>query len=225
MFKLRITMLAVNLPLDIRESALARRSSRQEPWQAMYHREITPDDLIQFHSSNLPTNSRAPLAKIRDPHHYLAQMVADGKKTVEISAVTGYSPSRIDTLRSDPAFMELVAHYEEQNVFAQPDIVAQIRHVTLTAGAILMERLEQNPDEFTIKELQALRDAGLDRIGHGSSTKVNVSVNDPSHVIQQLKEMQAVEKRGRIISREAIEAEFTEVEIVEATPSAGTVEG
>lgn len=207
-------MLSVSLPLDIRNQAIARRSSRQEPWQVEYARDLGPEDLALLHSGivQAPQDPKAPLASLREPHHMLARLLAEGKSVVEVSAITGYSTSRIRTLQMDPAFKELMAHYEETIVFAEADVQAQIKHVALTAGSILQERLETDPDSFSNKDLKDLFQTGLDRIGHGPTTKHQHTITDPTHIIEALKEAHALEG-GRIIAKGAITAEFTEVTV------------
>lgn len=221
-------MLSVSLPLDIRQAAVARRSSRQEPWQVHFAREIGPEDLGLLHNGIMqaPQDPKAPLASLREPHHMLARLLAEGKPVVEVSAITGYSTSRIRTLQGDPAFRELMAHYEEAVVFAEADVQAQIKHVALTAGAILQERLEVDPDSFSNKDLKELFQTGLDRIGHGPTTKHQHTITDPTHIIEALKQAQAQEG-GRIIAKGAITAEFTEVTVEheDAAPCSGTEEG
>lgn len=198
--------------LDIRDLAIARRSARKEPWQIVNVRPLTRDDLALL-QSHLPTpcDPKAPLARISAPHHTLARFVAEGKSVVEISAITGYTTNRIRTLQEDPAFRELVAHYEEQVVFAEADIQGQIQHVALMAKQLLMERLESEPDAFTHKDLMALMTAGLDRVGHGPSSKVNMTVNNTAEIIAKLHEATQQNQRSRVLSREEIDAECKEV--------------
>lgn len=209
-------MLSTTLPLDIAAAAAVSRSSKREPWQIALAGPLREEDLMLLHSLNrLEPDPKAPLAKIRDPHHTLAKMVADNKPVVEISSVTGYSPSRIRTLENDPAFQELVAHYRDQNRLASADIQEQLKHVSLTALQILQERLEENPEEVSVKELQSIAELGLDRTGYGPSRQLNVSTNSG----MTLKEMmQAVvsEQNGRIIAREEahllLDAEYSDLE-------------
>lgn len=220
-------LLAMEIPLEIRQTALARRSSRETPWSVEFAREIGTEDLVLLHSVTRvgPSDPKAPLANIREPHHMLAQMVAKDDPVVKISAVTGYTPARIRALQNDPAFSELVEHYREQEQLEGADIQAQVRHATLIANQLLLERLEEEPESFSNKELQALRDAGLDRIGHGPKATVNHNLNDPTDIISKLKDLLAVESQGRILSRHEIEAEYTEVTYVETEASEGAEVG
>lgn len=206
-----MTLLSASLPLDIRDSVMARSSAKRVPWHVKFDREIGEEDLILLASVFYePADPRAPLANIRDPHHTLARLVAQDKPTVEVAAITGYSPARINTLRADPAFRELVAHYAEQERSAEADISQQIKHAALTSLSILQERLETEPDSFSNKELREIANSGLDRIGHGPQSKVDIRVTDQHKVIEQLSMALRQELGGRIISQDYIEAEYVE---------------
>lgn len=219
-------MSAASLSLDLRQTALARRSARAEPWQVAFDREIGPDDLLLLHSvMRLAPDPKAALAKIKDAHHTLAQLLASGKSPVEVSAITGYSPSRIYTLQADPAFKELLVHYTDQHVASVADIQGQVRHLALAAKQVLMDRLEDEPEAFSNKDLKDILTAGLDRTGHGPTSNHNININDPSRVIDKLKDALAEEGRGRVLPRAIIDAQFEEATDVTAEASPGTTTG
>lgn len=208
-------MLAVH-NLDIRQAAIARRSSRAEPWQVEIVRPLGPEDFALLQLPSTAPDPRAPLSRIRDPHHMMARLLAQGKAPIEVSAITGYTPARIRTLQNDPAFQELLHHYTAQEMSVEADVTAQIRHLALSAAATLQERLEAEPESFSNKELRELAQTGFDRIGHGPSSKVDLRLTNPQGVIQQLKEALAAEAAGRILTRDdaeglppPIEAEYT----------------
>ena len=213
----KMTLLSASLPLDIKDALVARHSARREPWQVAFDREIGPEDLVLLQGTfYAPTNTKAPLAAIRDPHHTLARLVAQDKAVVEISAITGYTPSRIYTLKADPAFRELVAHYAEQEASAKADVHQQIQATALTALQILHERLEETPDEFSNKELREILTAGFDRTGFGPSSKVDVRFNDTAKIIEQTRLQLEAERQGRVISKTEITTEFSYVEAPES---------
>lgn len=195
--------------LDIKALALARRSAAPKPWAITDVVELTREDMVLLASGDAPTDPKAPLARISAAHHYLAKFVAQGKGNVEISNITGYTPARISTLRKDPSFIDLVAHYEAEIVATSPDITARVTHLALGAAEILQERLDTDPDSFSKKELRELMAASLDRVGHGPTSKQVVQVNDPANVIRNLTQALQAENRGRIISREIIEADYS----------------
>lgn len=197
--------------LDIRDIAVARKSAAAKPWAIVQAEPLAREDLILLASADRPTDTKAPLARISAPHHMLAQMVAEGKEPTEISAITGYTPARVRTLIHDPAFAELVSFYEGRIVKISANVQAQIQHLALTAGQILQERLEDPNEPWTKKELRELYTQTLDRSGHGPQSKQTININDPSGVINNMSRLLAAEDKGRILSRSAIEAEYSEV--------------
>ena len=90
----------------------------------------------------------APLQRIRTIHHQIARMLADGNKIVNISAILGVTPARVQQLKNDPAFGELLAHYEE--IEEQASIDLKHRFYLLGAAGMeeLQERLLEEPDSF-----------------------------------------------------------------------------
>jgi hypothetical protein len=206
-----MTLLSAYMPLDIKDSVVARSSARKQPWQVAVDREIGDEDLVLLSGSfYAPADPKAPLANIRDPHHTLARLVALDKPAVEISAITGYSPARINTLRADPAFKELVAHYAEIEGSAKADISEQIKAAALSSLSILQERLDEDPDSFSNKELREIANAGLDRIGFGPQSKIDVRVNDTAKIIEQMAQLMKQEGGVILSQTEFIEAEYVE---------------
>lgn len=199
-----------------------RTSVRKKPWQLDYARDIGPEELVLLHTvSKLPTNSKAPLAKLRAPHHTLAKMLAEGQEVIAVSAATGYSTARIRTLLADPAFDELVQFYAESKVHAENDVQKSIAHVGMTATQILQERLEEEPESFSNKDLLALQTAQLDRSGHGPQSKKTIEINDPRSVLAELKQLMSSENRAVVVSRsEPIDANYEEVLNDEESPQA-----
>lgn len=206
--------------VSITGSSLSRRSTKTEPWQINYVRDIGPEDAALMQTAALaPTNQRAPLARLREPHHHLAKLLAEGTERVAASRITGYCTSRIKTLENDPAFNELIAHYRETKAAAAPDIDQAITNSALIAGQLLQERMEDEPDSFSNKELLAIRDASLDRIGKGPTSKRTLEVVNVQGVLAEMRDMMAAEGAMRIVDKNTpIEAEYEEVPSVPSSP-------
>lgn len=198
--------------LHVRGAAIARRSTKVEPWQVTYVRDIEAGDLALLAGPRPPTDPKAPLAKLREPHHALAQLIAAGESDIAAARLTGYSVARVRTLQADPAFSELVIHYSEEKVHAEGDLFKSIAHVAATAGSILQERLEEEPDSFSNEDLRKLRNDSLDRVGLGPTSKKEVTVSDPRGVLNEIRSLMVSESTARIIDRSApIDAEYKEV--------------
>jgi hypothetical protein len=119
-------------------------------------RELTEADLSELiHPSSV--NSKPLMTqKLRSTHHRLAQLIASGMKQVDASLITGYSQSRISTFMQDPGFLELVANYKNQKDAVFVDAQERLAALCITATEILQERLEENPEGISVRELNEI---------------------------------------------------------------------
>lgn len=124
-------------------------------------RQLLPSDLAAI--QNPPTSTElVPMVKqLRSSHHRLAELIASGRPPVEISIVTGYSASYISSLKGDPAFNELVAHYEFQKTEIFADAMDRLKSLGLDAIEKLHERLNDPEKTWSNKELMDLVDMSL----------------------------------------------------------------
>lgn len=168
--------------------AARRGRGHQAPLNAEYIRDLREEDLLIHSSTNLA--SKAPtLERMRDTHHMLARLLASGKKAVEVSAITGFSQSRISILLGSPAFSELVEFYRGRIQDEFVDVTARIGAVALEATAELHTRLVDEPESLTTKELLAIAAMAHDRSGHGpTSTTRSVSMSLTGAELAAMKE-------------------------------------
>lgn len=116
--------------------------------------------------------------RIRNTHHALARLLAEGRKQVEVSAITGYSPSYISSIQNDPAFKNLVAYYKGQVEETFTSVHERLAALSMLSAEELQQRLTENPEEFTVRELNELLSLSADRTGFGpQSRNVNLNVN------------------------------------------------
>lgn len=160
-----------------RSSGRAMRSTEVE-----IDRKLTQEDMILLDLEKGVKSS--PIKKLRDSHHLLARYCAEGKGGNEISSLTGYSPSRISILRSDPAFQELIAYYkkfvEETRDTAFASAQAKLAAVNIDALDELHDRILDAPETFNHDQLLDVVVKTSDRTGNGpqsKSTNVNVNVD------------------------------------------------
>jgi hypothetical protein len=116
-----------------------------------------------------------PIKQIRQAHHEIARLLAQGVKAVEISGITGYSQSRISILQNDPAFKNLMSFYETENKELNVDVQLRLRSLGLDAIGQISERLEESPEDFSNEELRKLAETVLDRGGFGPKSSIQVS--------------------------------------------------
>jgi len=101
--------------------------------------------------------------ELRHGHHTIARLLADGTKQVEISAITGYSQSRISILKGDPAFQELIEYYRTQKEAIYLDVHQRLGTLAITAVEELQQRLDEEPHKITNREVKEIAEMALDR--------------------------------------------------------------
>ncbi len=117
-----------------------------------------------------------PIKKLRERHHSLARMLADGMKDGDAAIACGFSASRVSILKGDPAFQELVAFYRERRAERYYDGHKAMAELHLDTVMELTDRLEEKPEDFSLGHLMELAKLTADRTGLGVSTKTNVDV-------------------------------------------------
>ena len=140
-----------------------RRVASLGPLEVEVVRGLTPDDLPALQSAP-PGTSVAPsggIKALRHNHHLLARALAEGRGEAEASLITGYSPSRISVLKSDPTFRELLVHYGANRELAFVDAAERMAAVGLTALEELAARLDEKPEDFSDGKLMELVDLTL----------------------------------------------------------------
>jgi hypothetical protein len=143
------------------------------PVDAEILREVTADDVRETQAvKGVKTVS---IDNLRSSHHSLARVLAAGTKMEEASAITGYTMSRIGTLRQDPAFRELETFYRNEIDKSFVDFAGRMAAVSTDALEVIHERILDNPDDLSIGALTDLVKMGADRTGYGPATKSTVT--------------------------------------------------
>jgi len=156
---------------------------------------LVPEDLDPL---TTPGERPSVIKRIRDHHHLIARLVAEGKRTTDIAHEVGLSVSRVSILKSDPAFKQLVEMYRvnveqtrDQNFATVEQQLTMLRNNAL---AELNERFEEDPEQFTKQELLELAEMGLDRTGYGKQSK-NLSISGNLQDLSYLDERSAAGRR------------------------------
>ena len=122
--------------------------------------------------------------RLKDSHHDIARLLAQDCLASEITAITGYSQSRISTLKTYPEFRELVEFYRghlrqiEDQVYA--DAAKRLAAVRNDAIEEIHDRLLDTPDLLSTDQIVELIKMTSDRTGYGpqsKSTNLNVTLD------------------------------------------------
>jgi hypothetical protein len=129
----------------------------------------------------LETRPVKVLQSLKDSHHRLARAVSTGLSNNEIAKLYGTSANRLATLKQDPAFIELVAHYRglitAEFIRAADPVIEYLDSVKLKALAMIEDKLDDadaKGEFLPSRDLVAFSELGLDRTGYG---KVNKNLN------------------------------------------------
>lgn len=129
-------------------------------------RELKLDDLLGADTG--PPES--VVKKMRDSHHAVARLLAEGKRVEEVALITGYSPGRIATLKGDQSFQELLIYYRERQ---EEIFVSVTERLAQLGGDVVQElqtRLDEQPEAFTVGQLNELMKSLMDRTGNGPTS-------------------------------------------------------
>jgi hypothetical protein len=124
----------------------------------------------------------ANLKKIREKHHGVARLMAQGLRQSLVASITGYTENYLSVLLNNPAMQELIEMYRLQYGNTAMVIGEKLRTVGLKALEALDEKLDN--DQITdTHELAAVAKLGLDRAGHGptSTSKVETETHVYDH--------------------------------------------
>lgn len=143
-------------------------------WEVV--RDVELEDMLTLATSR--SSSPQLLKQIRQSHHTLARLLAQGMKHVEIASITGYSTSRISILQDDPAFEELVVYYRsmEEAGFksARADMHSRLAELGFDSIEALHERVAEKGDTMPLEQLITIVKLTADRTGHGPTSTQNV---------------------------------------------------
>lgn len=153
------------MSLDLRTTGRAKKA-----FSAEVERELGMEDMATLLEEK---GVAAPqIVQLRERHHALARLIAEGKRPGEAAIICRYSQSRMSILLGDPAFCELVAHYRELVNEEFIDFQAKLAELALDAALILQSRMEDKPDDLSDALVLQIVQVGADRTGHGPSQKI-----------------------------------------------------
>ena len=182
------------------------------PIAAEFVRALTAEDLemLAKERSVQKPKELSSLAMLSERHRNLARLIAMGKPDWECAVITGYTPSRISILKTDPAMKNLIKHYCEEKDIVYVQAHEKMAQVVSTALDELQERLEDDTQrkEISTGQLLQIIEVSADRSGMGPSSKSEVNVN-----VNIAERLEAARKRARDASRPQIDAKAEVIEV------------
>ena len=185
--------------------------------QAEYVRELGPADFALLESGR---GIKAPsLTRLRDRHHALARLLAQGKTPTEASIITGYDVSRISILKQDPTFQDLVSSYRSVEDGLMAEFTERAGLLSLTAMANLQEALEDDENPLPPSMQLEIAKTFADRTGHApvqKSVQTNVNVELGSRMIaarqrlQNLRTVSSPPEGGPVANQTNLSSSFAE---------------
>lgn len=162
----------VDLNLDIRSTP-----NHKGAVIVTFLRELTEGDKAFLSRQPVAARNGTQLRKLRDSHHKIAKLLADGLDPAEVSMISGYSMNRIYVLGNDPTFKELVSFYRENKDKEYTDFHQRMASFATDAVQELHARLDEEPDKMTNEFLADIVKTLADRTGHAPVSKsINVDV-------------------------------------------------
>ena len=166
------------------------RTSAKIAWSV--ERELESSDLARLGDARGVDPS--PIKKLRERHHALAKMIAQGIPDGEAGLATGYTASRVSILKSDPSFQELLAFYSAGVRERYYDMHEAAAALGRDAVEEIHDRLEDKPEDFTVGQLLEIGKTMMDRTGQGPRSSTNVNVN-----IGLAEKLEAARKRTQVM--------------------------
>jgi hypothetical protein len=165
------SLMDLGIDLGVRTVGRPRR-----PYIADFTRDLGPADIAALNAA--PRGGTVPaLKRIHASHHALARCLASGMRQNQVALVTGYTQARISTLMQDDAFKALVNDYQSEAKGAYADLAERMAGVSFDAIEVLHDRLQDNPEGFSIGMLFDIVRGFADRTGYGPGQDVNVRVS------------------------------------------------
>lgn len=191
----------MSLELDITNALGRGRPSK--PLAVEEVRELVPADLAMFEATQGTTPD--PIKRISERHHMVARLLAAGTKPGEVSIITGLSLSRISILQNSPAMKDLIAIYRNEVEAEFAPVFENLAGMSQDAIGLIREKIEDEPESFSVKQLIDVAEMALDRTGHPRVKDVNQTVNiDLSTRLESARKRARLAASGDIVDAEVI---------------------
>lgn len=137
---------------------LGKRGRRpRELVEFMLIRPLSHDDLPDLELSPPRSIGAKPIVKLRSAHHNLARLMALGTyDDPALALLSGYDYNYLQTLKSDPAFQELLNHYSTERDVIFVDVLERMKILGIETLEQIQESVTQDPDKWSNREKMEL---------------------------------------------------------------------
>jgi len=162
-------------------SPVLHRGKLANPPRILSVRPLTRDDMACLRQDHGRVYPRTKV--LRATHHRLARLDAAGLRNEEILRISGYSYTRLCSLRQDPSYQELVSNYRQKVDEAYVNSLDEF-YETSTSNMLRAERqieehldrAEDNEELIPLKTLLAITSDRADRFGYPKKKELNSNV-------------------------------------------------
>ena len=178
---------------------------RSKPLEITSERDLTVEDLASLKENRA---TQPPTIKsIRERHHSIARYISLGLSNADVAAVCGLSESRVSTLKKDPLFANLISMYQKNRADDADRIMDQFRSLTGESLGLLLDRIEEAPEDFSNAALLEIAKTLGDRAGYSPVQKQEsmVGVVDMRAMLDAGRK-RALEAKQNIIEGEVVDA-------------------
>lgn len=168
------------------------------------------------------THDRNDLQKIRERHHTLAQYIAQGMDQRMAASLVGMTESRVSIILNSPAMEALVESYRGATMSTAERVTERMRTLGMKAAEMIEDQLEKadlRNEDVSISDLAAVAKLGLDRGGHGPTSKV--ALHSQTHIFDH-GELRRLELEARGASADRITRQLPPA--IEHQPEPGSSE-
>lgn len=130
--------------------------------------------------------------KLSMAHHRLARLVAAGLRDHEVCAKSGFSGTRLASLKTDPAFQQLVAEYSTKIEQSWLDSLDEFHEASvsnmLRAERQIeehLDRAEESGELISLNTLLKVTSDRADRFGYGKHSHSTNDIRDVAAIMEQ----------------------------------------
>ena len=128
-------------------------------------RDLEPAEVVEYLSRENGSKP-SPLQRLSSRHRQIAKYIASGARTSDTAAKFGLSISRVSILKGDPTFQDLVRFYSGLEEDKHVGLLEVLEGLATDSVTTLIDRMEEDAEQFTTQELVIIAKMAADRSGH-----------------------------------------------------------